>query len=174
MSNIKNNKKETLMKKPKIYNQYNNEKTTTEQGSETYETYQRITEGGIPNIIIKETRNRYNEIQEAAEGTTVLEMLKKYEAEGIVTPDNIKLKRKEAIENANYGTEYLPKNPIEALNMINKANMTIEQLNEYYKYVQETNARSKAVQKNEELKKEIMDNEKEKNKKDQVKENEQK
>lgn len=129
MANTNKNNNVTSKKKPTIYNQYNNIDTPTEAGKETYVVYERIMEGNNAYIIQKETRNRYNEIQEAEEGKTVLEMLKKYEANGIITSEDLALERQRKIATAQYGEQYLPENPIEAMNMLNKNKRNIELIN---------------------------------------------
>lgn len=129
MANTNKNNNVTSKKKPTIYNQYNNIDTPTEAGKETYVVYERIMEGNNAYVIPKETRNRYHEIQEAEEGRTVLEMLKKYEANGIVTSEDLALERQRKIATAQYGEQYLPENPIEAMNMLNKNKRNIELIN---------------------------------------------
>lgn len=120
-NNSKTSTRSSNEKKIKLYNQWNNIKKPSNPGREEYEEWG-LNKEGKPIII--GTRNRYQEIQEAAEGITLNEIMNKYEQTGILEVPNNK--------DYEYGDETIfSDRPHIAANQIREASNITNQIEEY-------------------------------------------
>lgn len=133
----------------KFHTQYNNKRTPTNAGKEEFEEYQRIQNEHTKEWTLKAIgkRNIYNEIQEAGIGTSLKEMIIKYQNDEI---DEIGTNQNNYID-----TTTLPENKIDFEEHIRNLE---QQINETKNKIKEQELKTKQIY--EKAQKEQTENEK--------------